>query len=315
MPRVTVIIATYNWATVLPFSIASVLDQTFTDFELLVIGDGCTDESAEVVEAVDDPRVRWLNLAGNVGHQSGPNNEGLRRAAGDVVAYLGHDDVWLPRHLESLVGALDGSTGRGARLAHATTLLVEPGEPPSRWPTHGWRYRPGVWIPPTSMAHDRDLAVAVGGWHGPRDTGTLDPEAELWQRMAQASTAPRWVRRTTCVKLSAALRRGVYRDRPHDEQEEWLRNIRSHADPEAEFERLYPESATRHRTFTQRTVERARDAVALRTRLRRIGLLAEVADTGPTAEERRLAYRVVKGLDDPAGDGTPTRGPGPLPRG
>jgi len=42
-PRVTVIMATYNWATVLPYSIGSVLDQTFTDFELLVIGDGCTD--------------------------------------------------------------------------------------------------------------------------------------------------------------------------------------------------------------------------------------------------------------------------------
>ncbi|HYC91914.1 MAG TPA: glycosyltransferase [Thermoanaerobaculia bacterium] len=41
MPRVTVIMATYNWSTVLPYSIGSVLAQTFTDFELLVIGDGC----------------------------------------------------------------------------------------------------------------------------------------------------------------------------------------------------------------------------------------------------------------------------------
>jgi glycosyltransferase involved in cell wall biosynthesis len=303
MPRVTVIIATYNWATVLPFSIASVLDQTYTDFELLVIGDGCTDESAEVVEAIEDPRVQWHNLAENVGHQSGPNNEGLRRAAGDVVAYLGHDDLWLPSHLESLVGTLDGAKGRGGRSAHATTLLVEPGEPPSRWPTHRWRYVPGVWIPPTSMAHDRDLAVAVGGWHRPLDTGTLDPEAELWQRMAQASSPPRWARRTTCVKLSAALRRGVYRDRPHDEQEEWLRTIRSHADPEAAFERIYPESAKHARTFRQRAVQRMRDTVQLRTRLRRIGLLPERPET--TAEERRLAYRVVKGLDDPPEDTKP----------
>ena len=86
MPRVTVITATYNWATVLPYSIASVLDQTFTDFELLVVGDGCTDESAQVVSAIADPRVHWCNLPGNVGHQYAPNNEGIRRANGEVIA-------------------------------------------------------------------------------------------------------------------------------------------------------------------------------------------------------------------------------------
>ena len=88
MPRVTVVIATYNWATVLPYSIGSVLDQTFTDFEVFVVGDGCTDESGDVVTAVDDPRVHWRNLPSNVGHQSGPNNAGIREANGDVIAYL-----------------------------------------------------------------------------------------------------------------------------------------------------------------------------------------------------------------------------------
>src|SRR6185437_6930430 len=64
-PRVTVVIATYNWATVLPYSIGSVLDQTFTDFELLVVGEGCTDESDAVVTRIGDPRVQWHNLATN----------------------------------------------------------------------------------------------------------------------------------------------------------------------------------------------------------------------------------------------------------
>ena len=73
-PRVSVIIATYNWATVLPYSIGSVLDQTFTDFELLVVGDGCTDESADVVASFQDPRVHWVNLPRNTGHQAGPRS-------------------------------------------------------------------------------------------------------------------------------------------------------------------------------------------------------------------------------------------------
>src|SRR5215210_8057805 len=98
-PRVTVVIATYNWSTVLPYSIGSVLDQTFTDFELLVVGDGCTDDSERVVAEIRDPRVRWIDIA-PTGHQSGPNNEGLRQARGELIAYLGHDDLWMPHHLE-----------------------------------------------------------------------------------------------------------------------------------------------------------------------------------------------------------------------
>jgi len=76
-PRVTVIVATYNWSTVLPYAIASVLDQTMRDFELLVVGDGCTDDSEQVVAGIRDPRVRWINLPANTGHQFGPNNRGL----------------------------------------------------------------------------------------------------------------------------------------------------------------------------------------------------------------------------------------------
>src|SRR5947207_7975428 len=83
MPRVTVIMATYNWSSVLPYSIGSALRQSFTDFELLVVGDGCTDDSEQVVTAIGDPRVRWINLSSNSGHQSAPNNEGLRQARGD----------------------------------------------------------------------------------------------------------------------------------------------------------------------------------------------------------------------------------------
>ena len=86
--RVTVIIATYNWANVLPYSIGSVLDQTFTDFELLVIGDGCSDESGKVVEEIEDARVQWHNLPANTGHQSGPNNLGIDLAGGDVAVRL-----------------------------------------------------------------------------------------------------------------------------------------------------------------------------------------------------------------------------------
>ena len=121
-PSVTIILPTFNWSAVLPFSIGSALRQTFADFELLVIGDGCTDDSATVVGEIEDERVRWINLATHVGHQSGANREGLRQARGRLVAYLGHDDLWLPHHLECLVQAIES----GADLAFGLTAMVRP---------------------------------------------------------------------------------------------------------------------------------------------------------------------------------------------
>src|SRR3954451_5872363 len=100
-PRVTVIIPTYNWSSVLPYSIGSVLRQSFRDFELLVVGDGCTDDSEKVVSAIDDPRVRWINLPENTRHQSGPNNEALRQGEGEIIAHLRHRDLSLPHLLQA----------------------------------------------------------------------------------------------------------------------------------------------------------------------------------------------------------------------
>jgi glycosyltransferase involved in cell wall biosynthesis len=73
-PLVSIITATYNRSNILPYTIASVLRSTFEDWELLVVGDACTDDTEQVVSAFNDPRIRFFNLAQNVGEQSGPNN-------------------------------------------------------------------------------------------------------------------------------------------------------------------------------------------------------------------------------------------------
>jgi len=230
-PRVTVIIPTFNWATVLPFSIGSVLDQTYRNFELLVIGDACTDQSAEVVRAcgAGDDRVQWHNLEVNGRTQAGPNNEGLRRARGEFVAYLGHDDLWLPRHLQSLVAVLE----TGVPVARSRVVQVNPGAPPFAVPALGWEYPRREWVPPTCVGHRVDVAQAVGGWRFPAETGQLDPESDLWARMFDAFAGPVLVPRLTAVKFPAAFRRDVYRTRPNHEQARWLQRIRTSDDAEA----------------------------------------------------------------------------------
>src|SRR5215472_16651612 len=181
-PSVTVIIPTYNWSSVLPFSIGSVLRQTFTDFELLVVGDGCTDDSEAVVGRISDPRVRWINLPTNTGYQSDPNNEGLRQARGQIIAYLGHDDLWLPHHLSCLISALD----QGADLAYGMFFYVMGGSDRALARISGETYRPGLGVPPTSVVHRRSLTDHLGGWQHYRELDTY-PDLELWLRAYTAN--------------------------------------------------------------------------------------------------------------------------------
>lgn len=230
---VTVVIPTYNWSTVLRCAIKSVLDQTFVDFELLVVGDGCTDDTAEVVNRASevDGRVRWIGLADNAGTQAVPNNAGLAAATGAVVAYLGHDDLWLPRHLATVVDAL--AANPDSVVVHTRSCLVVPGQAPAMHPPADYQFCAGDWLAPTATAHRREPALAIGGWRRPDESGTRDPEADLWARLADAHGPGLISPHITALKLPAAIRRGVYKTRPAGEQHRWLDEIGRSADPEA----------------------------------------------------------------------------------
>lgn len=97
-PRVTVIIPNYNNASVIRRAIESVLAQTFTNFELLVVDDASTDESVAVVRTYDDPRLRLLVNESNIG-LGGVWNRAVREARGEWVALLDSDDSWEPDKL------------------------------------------------------------------------------------------------------------------------------------------------------------------------------------------------------------------------
>jgi len=228
VPRFTVIIPTYNWSSVLPFSIGSVLRQTLADFELLVIGDGCTDDSAAVVAGINDPRLRWINLPANSGHQSGPNNEGLRQARGQFIAYLGHDDLWFPHHLARMAEGFE----TGAHVCYGVTELVPPGGgPPRPAPFALAEYVPGNWMPPSGVAHRLEAVQRVGGWPDLRGLPD-DPESILWRRMHGAGCRFHFVRSLTAVKFPAAWRRDVYKLRPTHEQSAWSQRMQSESDME-----------------------------------------------------------------------------------
>jgi glycosyltransferase involved in cell wall biosynthesis len=112
-PAVSVVLPTYNRAPLLGRSIRSVLEQSYTDFELVVVDDGSTDETEGVVKAFDDPRVRYVALGRNAG-AAAARNAGIRLARGRFLAFQDSDDEWAASKLAkqmSVFGRGPGSLG------------------------------------------------------------------------------------------------------------------------------------------------------------------------------------------------------------
>lgn len=105
-PRVTVLMTVYRGLPYLQEAIESVLSQSFSDFEFIIIDDASTDGSAEVVETYKDLRIRFLRNSSNIG-QYRTINLGLAEAEGDIVVLLDQDDVCLPDRIARQVGYLD----------------------------------------------------------------------------------------------------------------------------------------------------------------------------------------------------------------
>jgi glycosyltransferase involved in cell wall biosynthesis len=104
-PAVSVIIPTYNRSHVLGRAVRSVLSQTYQDFELIVVDDGSSDATVEVVSGFADPRIRCLRHEKNRG-AAAARNSGIKAARGEYIAFLDSDDEWLPEKLQKQVEAL-----------------------------------------------------------------------------------------------------------------------------------------------------------------------------------------------------------------
>lgn len=220
-PVFSVIIATYNWSSALRLALMSVLNQTFSDFEVLVVGDGCTDDSADVVASMGDPRLQWHNLPKNHGSQWAPNNHGLSLARGKYIAYLGHDDLWWPTHLARAHDALE----RGdADFVAAATLMYGPEDSGIRaisgfFPND--QFSPRHFFVPSSMAHRLDIAQAVGGWRSPEEAAVA-VDVDFLRRCHEAGARVVSTKDFTTFKFNAAWRRDAYLTKDPHQQREFL---------------------------------------------------------------------------------------------
>lgn len=198
---VSVIIPTFNRADRIGDAIRSVIDQTYVDWELVVVDDGSEDHTNEVVGGYRDSRIRYL-YQDNAG-TSAARNAGLQATGGSYVAFLDSDDMFLPGKLQLQVGVLDRSPALG--LVASGWTDVDSFKRPMR-SVRPWLLYPGLelsdWLYGCSMIPSAFLVRRQ--WLV--DIGLFDERLryvedwDLWLRLAYAGCKMAWEPGLVCLR-------------------------------------------------------------------------------------------------------------------
>lgn len=133
-PLISVIVPTYNRADLILETVDSILGQTYHNIEVIIVSDGGTDSTPEVLSSICDERLQFIMLQKNNGRPAVPRNVGLRKAKGKYIAFCDDDDVWYPQKLEQQVKIL---TNNSDILLTCSNAITFPDEHPrvcvSKW--------------------------------------------------------------------------------------------------------------------------------------------------------------------------------------
>lgn len=183
MPRVTVIIPTYNRAVLLKEAIDSVLDQDFNDFELIVVDDGSTDTTAHLLLSYRQSiRVIQTDRMG----VSAARNSGISVAKGEYIAFLDSDDLYLRKKLSAQISFMEAQPA--AKICYTDEIWIRKGvrvNPKKRHAKYsGWMFEkclPLCIISPSSVLMTRGLLDEVGLFD---ETMHVCEDYDLWLRIA-----------------------------------------------------------------------------------------------------------------------------------
>ncbi len=165
-PRVSVIIPTYNRGWILEEAVDSVLAQTYTDFELIVVDDGSTDDTRALLQPYGQ-RIAYVHQD-NQG-VSAARNTGLRLARGELIALLDSDDLWKPAKLARQVAFFDAHPD--AQICQTEEVWIRRGRRVNPKNRHrkpsGWIFEPSLalcLVSPSAVMLRRGLMDAMGGF-------------------------------------------------------------------------------------------------------------------------------------------------------
>lgn len=122
---ISILMCTYNRAYCLKEAIDSILGQTYKDFELIIMDDGSTDETEEVITSYKDSRIKYFKMEQN-SYYCHAANCGLAKCSGDYVAFMNSDDAWLPDKLQKQVEFMEQHSEYGACFT-TVSLMDEEG--------------------------------------------------------------------------------------------------------------------------------------------------------------------------------------------
>ena len=165
-PLVTVIVPTYNRAGIIGETIGSILGQTYREIELLVVADGCTDDTPGVVASFNDPRARLMSQPGS-GGPAAPRNAAAAVAKGKYIAFCDDDDLWEPRKLELQIALMERERDLALTYTKGVNFGAQ-GELPRQalpiWPAreHFRALLYGNFIVNTSVVVRREVLLAMG---------------------------------------------------------------------------------------------------------------------------------------------------------
>jgi glycosyltransferase involved in cell wall biosynthesis len=187
---VSVIVPLYNARDVIRDTIESVLAQTYCDYEIVVVDDGSSDESAEVLH-VYSKRLRYIRQPN--GGVAQARNRGIAAARGRYIALLDHDDLWEPDKLAKQVAILDVRPDVGmvvtdvAHIDRAGRSMNQLG--PAYQPQHEFArlFVQGFVPTPSATLIRASILRAVGGFDEQFNSAGMD-DHELWTRIATATT-------------------------------------------------------------------------------------------------------------------------------
>ena len=229
----SVIIAAYNRSGMLRHAIESVRNSTFDEWELLVIGDYCTDDSEAVALSFGDPRIRFVNLPENTGGQSAPNNAGAELAGGEFIAFLNQDDLYLPEHLGRGVDHLRRSGADFAWTAAASLLPASQeqltagdwtcdviGVPPRTV------FEPVVFLVASTWIMRRETCRKVGPWK-PADRVFTTPSQDWLLRASKSGIRMEFIPNITVLVIFSGARKGSYNLASFPEHEFFSKQILS----------------------------------------------------------------------------------------
>lgn len=189
MPKVSIVIPTYNHAPMLKFALDSVCAQTESDWEAIVVNNYSDDDTVEVINGFADKRIRRVDFH-NHGVIAASRNEGIRQASADWIAFLDSDDLWIP---EKLSRCLAATTLETEAVSHPETIVndgVATGVTRAASPigvTSRALLFNGNCLSPSAVMVKRSVLEEVGGFDEDPDIITAE-DFDLWLRLSARGT-------------------------------------------------------------------------------------------------------------------------------